>query len=208
MEINNFILKFKEISRKNGINIEENKIKQLYEYMINILEWNKVINLTAISDEDEFIMKHFIDSLTILKYMEKNKKMIDIGTGAGFPGIPVKIANPSITATLVDSVNKKINVLKDISNKLELKDIELIHSRVEDLAKLEKYREKYDYATSRAVSNLTTFIEYMLPFLKIGGKAICMKGPNYEEELEKSHKAIEVLGGKIEKIEKIRMEIA
>lgn len=203
MDINEFLLSFKEAAERNSIDIKEEKVKQFYEYMTYILEWNEQINLTAIKSEEEFIVKHFIDSLTILRYIKSNSKLIDIGTGAGFPGFPIKISDESVFTTLVDSVNKKVNVLKDISNKMNINNIELVHARVEDIAKLDKYREKYDYVTSRAVSNLTTLVEYMLPFLKIGGKAICMKGPNYEEELKNSKRAIELLGGSIEKIDKI-----
>lgn len=203
MDINEFMLIFKKVSEENSINIQEDKMHKLYEYMKYILDWNEQINLTAIKNEEEFIVKHFIDSLTILKYINSNSSLIDIGTGAGFPGLPIKISNETIFTTLVDSVNKKINVLKDITEKMNIKEIELLHARVEDIAKMDKYREKYDYATSRAVSNLTTLVEYMLPFLKIGGKAICMKGPNYEEELENSKNAIEILGGRVEKIERV-----
>ncbi len=206
MNIDEFILKFKEEAEKNEItDIDNEKIKQLYDYMKNILKWNEVINLTAIKDENEFIMKHFIDSLTILKYINENSKMIDIGTGAGFPGMPVKIVKPNLDITLVDSVNKKINVLKDIAEKMSIQKINLIHSRIEDIANQKEYREQFDYVTSRALSNITTLSEYMLPFLKINGKAICMKGPNFEEELENSKKAIDLLGGKIDKIDKLNI---
>jgi 16S rRNA (guanine527-N7)-methyltransferase len=169
--------------------------------MKEILEWNEKVNVTAIKDEKEFIVKHFIDSLTILEYIEDHKKVLDIGTGAGCPGIPIKIAKPSNKVILVDSVNKKLNVIRDIIPKISLENIECIHARAEDLAHDKKYRESFDIVTSRAVANLNTLVEYMLPFLKIGGKIICMKGPNYEEELEQSRKAISVLGGTIDKIE-------
>ena len=206
MNIDEFILKFKGETEKNEIpDIDNEKIEQLYDYMKNILKWNEVINLTAIKDENEFIMKHFIDSLTILKYINENSKMIDIGTGAGFPGMPVKIVKPNLDITLVDSVNKKINVLKDITEKMSIQKINIIHSRIEDIANQKEYREQFDYVTSRALSNITTLSEYMLPFLKINGKAICMKGPNFEEELENSKKAIDFLGGKIDKIDKLNI---
>ena len=207
MNIDEFILKFKEEAQRNEIiDIDNKKIKQLYDYMKNILKWNEVINLTAIKDENEFIMKHFIDSLTILKYINENSKMIDIGTGAGFPGIPIKLVKPNLDITLVDSVNKKINVLKDITEKMNIQKINLIHSRIEDIANQKEYREQFDYVTSRALSNITTLSEYMLPFLKINGEAICMKGPNFEEELENSKKAIDLLGGKIDKIDKLNID--
>jgi 16S rRNA (guanine527-N7)-methyltransferase len=201
MELSEFEVYFKEECTKNNINIENIDIEKFYIYMREILEWNEKVNVTAIKDEKEFIVKHFIDSLTILEYIEDNKKVLDIGTGAGFPGIPIKIAKPSNKVVLVDSVNKKLNVIRDIIPKISLENIECIHGRAEDLAHDKKYRESFDIVTSRAVANLNTLVEYMLPFLKIGGKIICMKGPNYEDELEQSRKAISILGGKIEKIE-------
>ena len=204
MELEEFKLFFDKQLSENNINIKINE-EEFYKYMKNILEWNEKINVTNIKDEKEFVIKHFIDSLSILKYIKNSSRVLDIGTGGGFPGIPIKIANKSIKSTLIDSVNKKIMVVNDGIEKLELKDIEAIHSRAEDLAKKEDYREKFDYVVTRAVSNLSTISEYMLPFLKIGGKAICMKGPNFEEELENAKKAINVLGGTIEKIENINV---
>ena len=204
MKLEEFKMFFDKQLLENNINIEVNE-EEFYKYMKNILEWNEKINVTNIKDEKEFVIKHFIDSLSILKYIKNSSKVLDIGTGGGFPGIPIKIANKSIKLTLIDSVNKKIMVVNDGIEKLELKDIEAIHSRAEDLAKKEDYREKFDYVVTRAVSNLSTISEYMLPFLKIGGKAICMKGPNFEEELENAKKAINVLGGTIEKIENINV---
>lgn len=203
---------FKEFKEYFDIKLKENNIngnineELFFEYMKNILEWNEKINVTNIIDEKEFIVKHFIDSLTILDYIDDGKRTIDIGCGAGFPGIPLKIAKINIKETLIDSVNKKIKVVQDCIDKLNLNDIEALHTRAEDLASKEEYREKFDYATTRAVSNLATITEYMLPFLKIGGKAICMKGPNYKEELEKSKKAISVLGGTIEEIKNIKID--
>ena len=191
--------------KENNIN-EEIDEELFFYYMKNILEWNDKINVTNIIDEKEFVVKHFIDSLTILEHIEDGRKTIDIGCGAGFPGIPLKIARQNIKETLIDSVNKKIKVVQDCIDKLKLKDIEALHIRAEELANKKDYREQFDYATTRAVSNLSTITEYMLPFLKIGGKAICMKGPNYKEELENSKKAISVLGGTIEQIRNIKLE--
>ena len=185
----------------NDMIMEEQKIAFFYQYMKEIIEWNEKINVTAITDEKEFIIKHFIDSLTISKYIEAGKKVIDIGTGAGFPGVPLKIINENSKITLIDSVNKKLNVIRDISQKMKLPNLEIIHTRAEDLANNELYREKFDVATTRAVSNFSTIMEYMLPFIKIGGKAICMKGPNFKEELESAQKAMDILGGKIKTVE-------
>ena len=205
MNIEEFKNIFNEECNKNNIKITNNNIDEFYKYMVEILKWNDKVNLTAIKDEKEFIIKHFIDSLSISKYIKDSLKIIDIGTGAGFPGIPLKLNNKGLKITLIDSVNKKLNVIKEISNQMNLDNIEIIHTRAEDLAIKKEYREKYDIATTRAVSNLSTTLEYMLPFLKVGGRAICMKGPNYIEELEDSKKAISILGGKLEKIENIEI---
>ena len=205
MNLYEFQDNFKEECEKNKIEFDENKSKQLYNYMNLILEWNEKINVTAIKDGNEFVVKHFIDSLIVSNFVTNANKILDIGTGAGFPGIPLKIYNPNIDFTLIDSVNKKITVLNDVIEKLNLKNIEALHIRAEELAQNLKYREQYDIVTTRAVSNLATIAEYMLPFVKIGGKAICMKGPNIDQELEKSKKAIKVLGGEIEKIEKFNI---
>lgn len=198
MEYKEFEKEFLMELEKNNLDCNDN-IEKFYQYMKLLLEWNEKVNLTAIKDEKEFIVKHFIDSLTITKYLDSNSKVIDVGTGAGFPGIPIKLYNEKIFVTLIDSVNKKINVLNDIIDKLELKKIEAIHTRAEEFAK--ENREKYDIAVSRAVANISTLVEYLIPFIKVGGIAICMKGPNFEEELKNAQKAIDILGGKIEKIE-------
>ena len=140
-----------------------------------------------------------------MKYIKSEDKIIDIGTGAGFPGIPLKIINPDIHITLMDSLNKRINFLNDVIDKLSLKNIDAVHSRAEDLARNEKFREKYDIAVSRAVANLSTLSEYMLPFVKIGGKCICMKGPNIDEEVENAKGAISKLGGRIKSIDNFKL---
>ena len=168
-----------------------------------LLDWNNKINLTAITKEEDIILKHFIDSISINEYLKEKNKIMDIGTGAGFPGIPLKIINPNMEFILVDSLNKRINFLEEVAKELCLEKIQLIHSRVEDLAKNMNYREKADVVVSRAVANLRVLVEYMLPFVKKEGICICMKGPNIEEEIEEGKKAIEILGGKIEKIENI-----
>ena len=186
-----------------GTKLDTSEQEAFYNYMNLLLKWNENINLTAITDEKEIILKHFIDSLTINKYMEGKETVMDIGTGAGFPGIPLKIVNKEIKFILVDSLNKRINFLEEVKGQLNLKNMELIHARAEDLAHDEEYREKTDAIVSRAVSNLSTLAEYMLPFVKTGGLCICMKGSNISEEIESSKNALDVLGGKIEKIEKI-----
>ena len=192
--------KLLEKLNKIQLNVNDEVLNKFWVYMTNLLEWNEKINLTAITDEDDIILKHFIDSLTILEYIPEKSNVIDVGTGAGFPGIPLKIVREDINMTLMDSLNKRITFLNEIINKLGLKKINAIHSRAEELAKIPEHREKYDIAVSRAVANLSTLSEYMIPFVKVGGKCICMKGSNIEEELKTAKNAIKELGGEIEKV--------
>lgn len=196
---------FKDIlkleSKKMNINFNEEQIENFYKYMNLLLEWNQKINLTAITDEREIIIKHFLDSLTIAKYIDSENSLADIGTGAGFPGIPIKIYKPDIKITLVDSLNKRINFLDEVIKDLKLNDIETVHSRAEDLGRNKNYREMFDVVTSRAVANMSVLSEYLLPLVKVGGKCICMKGSEIEEELQNSKYAIKLLGGEIEKVD-------
>ena len=192
-----FIGKLKEFN----IEINEEQIKSFEKYMNLLLEWNEKINLTAITQPDEVKLKHFVDSLTVLKYINDDDKVIDIGTGAGFPGIPLKIMNENTKITLLDSLNKRINFLNIVIETLNLRNIQAIHGRAEEIARNKLYREKYDVAVSRAVANLSTLTEYMLPFVKVGGKCICMKGANVNEEIEKAKNAIKELGGEIERVD-------
>lgn len=198
--------KFKELMCSYGKMIDilfnDEQLNKFYNYMNLLLEWNKKINLTAITNPEEIVLKHFIDSLTINKYIEKNKNIVDVGTGAGFPGIPLKIYRPDVKVTLVDSLNKRILFLNEVIDNLELSDIYTVHSRIEDFGKDKKYREKFDYVTARAVANLSVLSEYLIPITKVNGKCICMKGSEIEEEVDNSRNAINILGGKIEKIEK------
>lgn len=204
MNFDEFSKEIKDKANKIDISLEENQIKKFFDYMNLLLEWNEKINLTAIIEPKEVILKHFIDSLTIRKEIKKNENVIDVGTGAGFPGIPLSIYNEDINITLLDSLNKRVIFLDEVIKHLELKNINTIHSRVEDFGNNKKQREMYDIATSRAVAPLNILLEYLLPLVKIGGKCICMKGSNIEE-VEKSNKALEILGGKIEKIEEINL---
>lgn len=199
----NFEEKLKEKIQKLNIEIEDNQIDNFHKYMELLLEWNQKMNLTAITQEDDVILKHFVDSLTIQKYLKEGKSLADIGTGAGFPGIPLNIMNNDVKYTLVDSLNKRINFLNEVISNLDLKNIETMHSRIEEFGQNKKYRESFDIVTSRAVASLKVLLEYMLPLTKVGGICICMKASNIEEEINDSKKALEVLGGKIEKIEKI-----
>lgn len=200
MEYLEFEKIFKEECLKNNIQ-EFNNVDKFYKYMKLLLEWNEKINLTAIKDEKEFIIKHFVDSLMVNYLVKGKKRIIDVGTGAGFPGIPLKLFNEEQNVTLIDSVNKKVNVLNNIIEELNLKNVEAIHTRAEDLAQNKVYRENFDIAVSRAVANMTTLVEYLIPFVKVGGYIICMKGPNFEEELNESKNAIKILGGELEKVE-------
>ena len=193
--------KLKARALKEEISLSPKQLDQFELFYNMLIETNKSMNLTAITDEDEVIEKHFIDSLTILKYFENNKKVIDVGTGAGFPGIPISIMRKDLNFTLLDSLNKRILFLNEVVNTLKLDNVKNVHGRAEEFAK--NHREIYDYATSRAVANLSTLTEYLLPFVKIGGKCICMKGPDADNEIENAKFAIKELGGKISFVDKI-----
>lgn len=195
--------KMKDLSHKINVNIEENDYEKFYIYMKLLLEWNEKINLTAITEKDDIILKHFIDSMTVLKYINENEKIVDVGTGAGFPGVPISILNQNIEITLLDSLNKRILFLEDVVEKLNLKNVNMVHCRAEDFGKNKIYRESYDISISRAVANLATLSEYLLPLVKVGGKCICMKGANIKDELENAKFAIEQFGGKISKVDNL-----
>ena len=203
MEEKIFKSKLKENAEKIGVSLDEIMLEQFYDYKSLVIEWNEKINLTAITDDFQFIVKHFVDSLTINKYIEKDKTIIDIGTGAGFPGIPLKILNKSNKVILFDSLNKRLKVLDDIIEKLKLTNVETLHGRAEETFKNKQYREKYDIAVSRAVASLNILVELMLPAVKVGGICICMKGNNAENEIEEARKAVKELGGEFLKVEKI-----
>ena len=192
---------FKEKLSKKCPELIEEMQQQFEDYMKLLLEWNEKINLTAITEEDEIILKHFVDSLTISKYIKEGNSIVDVGTGAGFPGIPLKIARKDLKITLVDSLNKRILFLNEVIEKLGLGDIETLHFRAEEFGQNKKYRESFDIATSRAVANLSTLVEYLLPLVKVGGICVCMKGSEIKEELENSKKAIEILGGEVDQVE-------
>lgn len=203
MEENDFKNKLRENAEIIGVTLNDEELKNFYNYKNLVLEWNEKINLTAITDDLEFAVKHFVDSITINKYIEPGKTIIDIGTGAGFPGIPVKILNKDNKVILFDSLNKRLKVLEDIIEKIGLKNIETLHGRAEETFKNKIHREKYDIATSRAVAALNVLVELMLPAVKVGGICICMKGNNAEVEIEEAKKAINELGGEIVKVEKL-----
>ena len=187
-----------------GIRLTDVQKRQFDRYYELLIEWNRVMNLTGITEYDEVNLKHFTDSLTIvrIKNMENVSTLIDVGTGAGFPGIPIKIAFPHIKVTLLDSLNKRIKFLDQVVEELDLEDVVTLHGRAEDYAKKEEYREQFDLCASRAVANLSTLSEYCLPFIKKGGCFVSYKSADSDEEIQQSEKALDILGGKIEKVDK------
>lgn len=186
-----------------GVELTEFHVKQFEEYQDIMLDWNEKINLTAITEEDDIITKHFIDSLYCLEYIKPGDKVIDIGTGAGFPGVPIKIVSRETKVTLLDSLNKRIVYLNDVIDKLKLKNIEAIHGRAEEFGVKPEYREEYDVVTARAVANLTVLSEYCLPFAKVNGVFVCMKGSEYKDELQEARGHIEELGGKVINVQEV-----
>ena len=190
-----------------GITASDKILNDFKIYREILVDWNQKMNLTGIEDEKEVYIKHFLDSVSSVKnnYIKDGISIIDVGTGAGFPGLPLRICLENIELTLLDSLNKRINFLQEVSDSLELDNIEFIHGRAEDFGKLEEYREQYDVATARAVAGLPILMEFCVPFVKVGGYFICLKGPNANLELEESKVAMEVLG--IEFIEKIDVEL-
>ncbi len=195
----------KEFTKYNKLfEISENEIEKFYQYMKLLLEWNEKINLTAITDEEEIIKKHFIDSLTISKLIKEDTSVVDVGTGAGFPGMPLAITK-KVNVTLVDSLNKRINFLNIVKDSIKLENVNTVHSRAEEVGQNEKYREKFDYAVSRAVAPINVLLEYMLPLVKVGGYCLCMKGPKVIDEMQGIENVAEKLGGKYIKLEELEI---
>lgn len=196
-----------EYAASMDLYIDFEAAERLEEYKALLIEWNEKMNLTAITDEKEIIIKHFLDSISVLKYMELSSfsKSVDIGTGAGFPGIPLKILRPDAEFTLLDSLNKRVNFLNTVIDKLSLKNIEAVHLRAEEGASKKEYRESFDYCFSRAVASLSVLSEYCLPYVKKGGSFVSYKGPDTKEEIASSQNALKILGGKIKKEEKVQL---
>ena len=193
-----FILALKEA----GITLTDQQIRQFEQYFNLLVARNEQVNLTAITEKDDVYLKHFYDSLTVLFYEKKlkvpGKTLIDIGTGAGFPSLPLKIVLPNLQITMVDSLQKRVNFLQEVVTELGLSHVEIVHGRAEDIGQKPKYREQFDYATARAVARTSVLAEYTLPFVKIGGQFLVMKGSAAQQELVDGQKALATLGGTLQ----------
>lgn len=187
--------------------LSKEELQKFQTFKAELLDWNQRMNLTAITDEKEIAIKHFLDSLSPLKETDllREGKVIDIGTGAGFPGIPLKIMSPKLEIVLLDSLKKRLTFLDEIIDKLDLKNVTTLHGRAEDYGRDPEHRESYDCAVSRAVARMPVLLEYALPFIKVGGYFICQKGPGVREELEASKKALEELGGVVRRTEEVEL---
>ena len=194
----------KDGASEYGVHLEDMQVSALLEYKAILLDWNKKMNLTAIEDEKEVILKHFVDSLSIMPFLKDVHCIVDVGTGAGFPGIPLKIAQPALEVVLMDSLEKRVTFLNTVISALQLKGISAVHSRAEDAGIAPQYREKFDAAVARAVASLPVLLEYCLPLVKTGGIFIAMKGSNVDE-IAVSKKALDILGGKIEEIKEFML---
>lgn len=199
--------KFKNGLQQLHIALSEKQMEQFLQYYELLVEKNKVMNLTAITEFDEVVEKHFLDSVSLTQQLDLHQplKVLDLGTGAGFPGIPLKIVFPELEITLMDSLNKRVLFLQDVISSLQLENIEAVHGRAEEAAKNKKYRESFDLCVSRAVANISTLSEYCLPFVKIGGSFISYKSSTIEDELEEGKKGIAILGGKVKDVYKFTL---
>ena len=196
-----------EQMEKFGIQLSEKQRGQFDRYYQLLTEWNKVMNLTGITEYDEVVLKHFSDSLSIVRILDMSsvKSLIDVGTGAGFPGIPLKIVFPQIKVVLLDSLNKRIKFLDTVIDELKLENISAVHGRAEDFAKRNEYRENFDCCVSRAVANLSTLSEYCLPFVKNSGVFVSYKSGSSDEEILQAGNAVKILGGRIQTVDKFNL---
>lgn len=196
-----FVNDLSEVAKEYGLELTSDQISAFNKYYELLVEWNEKINLTAITEPREVAIKHIVDSLSCYQkeLFTGQVSLIDVGTGAGFPGLPLKIFCPELKLTLLDSLNKRVKFLQLVVDELGLKDVEVIHARSEEAARNKKYREKFDLVTARAVARLPIICEYCLPFVKQGGTFIALKGRQYEEEIQEAQKAFSVLGGKLVK---------
>ncbi len=188
-----------ESAQALGIALSEAQTDQFMQYLSLLLEWNEKMNLTAITDPVEVVQKHFIDCISVLPHLDLQggETMIDVGTGAGFPGVPLKIASPALQVTLLDALQKRLTFLDTLTQSLDLYDVTLMHSRAEDGGQNPDLREQFDLCVSRAVANLAVLLEYCLPFVKVGGKLAALKGPDAAQEIEQAQNALQILGGKV-----------
>lgn len=188
-----------------GVSLDEYALFRFERYITELVDWNRRFNLTAIVDEEQITTKHFLDSLSLFAAVElpNTAKVVDIGSGAGFPGLVLKIARPDILLTLLESSSKKASFLRHVSDSLCLETVEVVAERAEDFAKLQKYRQSFDFALARAVAELSVLAEYGLPLVKIGGRLVCYKGPGAAEELAGAEKALQLLGGRVEELAKV-----
>ena len=197
-----------EACQSEGLSFDDKKYNNFIKYKELVKEWNQKINLTAITEDEEIIKKHFIDSIKVFKcdHVKNAKTIIDIGTGGGFPGIPMKIVKSDNNMVLLDSLNKRIKFLNEVIDELGLENINTIHGRAEDFAQTAEYRQKFDLAVSRAVANLTVLLELCLPYVKVGGHLVALKGPAIDDEIKNAGTALKILGGVVEEVIEVDIE--